>query len=51
MFDIEKLRDLPNIGKELESQLNRIGIESHESLKEMGSKQAWLSIKEFDKSA
>ncbi|WP_346931151.1 TfoX/Sxy family protein [Clostridium sp.] len=48
---MSKLSDLPNIGKKLEEQLNEIGIETIEQLKEVGSKQAWLDIKAIDASA
>ncbi len=42
---------LPNIGKEIENQLKQVGIETLEQLKEVGSQQAWLRIKEIDESA
>ena len=48
---MSKLSDLPNIGKKLEEQLNKVGIETIEQLKEVGSKQAWLDIKAIDASA
>lgn len=48
---MSKLSDLPNIGKKLEEQLNKVGIETIEQLKEVGSKQAWLDIKVIDASA
>jgi len=48
---MNKLSDLPNIGKKLEEQLNEVGIETIEQLKEVGSKQAWLDIKAIDASA
>lgn len=48
---MNKLSDLPNIGKKLEEQLNEVGIETIEQLKELGSKQAWLDIKAIDESA
>ncbi|HCO74438.1 MAG TPA: competence protein TfoX [Clostridium sp.] len=48
---MSKLSDLPNIGKKLEEQLNEVGIETIEQLKEVGSKQAWLDIKAIDDSA
>lgn len=35
---MSKLSDLPNIGKKLEEQLNEVGIETIEQLKEVGSK-------------
>ncbi|MEW8994313.1 TfoX/Sxy family protein [Clostridium sp.] len=47
---MSKLSDLPNIGKKLEEQLNEVGIETIEQLKEVGSKQAWLDIKAIDDS-
>lgn len=45
------LTKLPNIGKVVEEQLNEIGIETVEQLNKIGSKQAWLEIKEIDNSA
>ncbi len=42
---------LPNIGKELERQLNQAGIFSVYDLTEVGSREAWLRIKGFDASA
>ena len=46
-----ELSKLPNIGKTVEQQLNQVGIETLEQLKEIGSKQAWLNIKAIDHSA
>lgn len=46
-----ELSKLPNIGKVLEEQLSQIGIETPEQLREMGSRQAWLKIREIDESA
>ena len=46
-----ELSKLPNIGKSVEEQLNLIGIYSLEDLKQIGSKEAWLKIREIDKSA
>lgn len=46
-----ELSKLPNIGKVLEHQLNEIGIETVEELEEIGSREAWLAIKEKDPSA
>lgn len=40
-----------NIGSKLEAQLNEVGVETIEQLKEVGSKQAWLDIKAIDSSA
>lgn len=48
---MNKLSDLPNIGIELEKQLNQVGIKTFEQLKEIGSKEAWLKIKKTDESA
>lgn len=42
---------MPNIGKTVEEQLNQVGIETLEQLKETGSRQAWLRIKAIDASA
>lgn len=46
-----ELAKLPNIGKVVEEQLNEVGIKTVEQLKEIGSKQSWLRIKEIDASA
>ncbi|AKL95741.1 TfoX C-terminal domain-containing protein [Clostridium aceticum] len=46
-----ELSTLPNIGKIVEQQLNKVGIETYKQLIEIGSKQAWLSIKSIDDSA
>lgn len=46
-----ELADLPNIGKTVEQQLNEVGIETIKQLIEIGSKQAWLRIKNIDDSA
>lgn len=46
-----KLSDLPNIGKEVERQLNEVGITTLEQLKELGAEQAWLKIQSIDDSA
>lgn len=48
---MEKLSDLPNIGKEVERQLNEVGITSYEQLKSLGAESAWLKIQEIDESA
>ena len=42
---------LPNIGKELEKQLNMAGIITYSELKQEGAKNAWLKIQKFDSSA
>lgn len=46
-----ELSGLPNIGKAVEEQLNQVNIVTYDQLKEVGSKQAWLRIKEIDDSA
>lgn len=46
-----KLSELPNIGKEVERQLNEVGIETYEDLKRLGAEQAWLEIQKIDASA
>lgn len=48
---MSELSKLPNIAIKLESQLNKVGINTVQQLKEVGSKQAWLKIKAFDPSA
>lgn len=50
-MNIKKLSDLPNIGKEVERQLNEVGITTAEELAEIGAEQAWLKIQEIDESA
>lgn len=46
-----ELSKLHNIGKVLEKQLNEVGINSIENLREIGSKKAWIKIKNIDESA
>ena len=46
-----ELSKLPNIGKVLEKQLNDVGINTIDDLVNLGSKEAWLKIKEIDDSA
>ena len=46
-----ELSKLPNIGKEIERQLNQVGIETAEQLRETGSRAAWLKIHTIDLSA
>ena len=43
------LSKLPNIGKNVEEQLNQVGINTADEL--AGSKEAWLRILEIDESA
>ena len=46
-----ELSKLPNIGKEVERQLNEIGVTTYEELKYLGAEKAWLKIQEIDDSA
>ncbi|MFT8348846.1 TfoX/Sxy family protein [Clostridium saccharoperbutylacetonicum] len=46
-----ELSKLPNIGKEVERQLNEVGIFTCEELKNVGTENAWLRIQEIDISA
>lgn len=46
-----ELAKLPNIGKEVERQLNEAGIRDYDQLKALGAEQAWLKIQEIDESA
>ena len=46
-----ELSKLPNIGKEVERQLNEVGIFTYGELKAIGAEQAWLKIQEIDPSA
>lgn len=46
-----ELSKLPNIGKEVKSQLNKVEIFTYDELKEIGAEQAWLKIQEIDSSA
>ena len=46
-----RLSDLPNIGKEVERQLNEVGLSTYEELKSLGAEAAWLKIQEIDESA
>lgn len=46
-----ELAELPNIGKVVEEQLNKVGITTAEQLEELGSRQAWLKIQTIDESA
>lgn len=46
-----ELSKLPNIGTELERQLNRVGIHTPEELQAAGAQEAWLKIQAVDDSA
>lgn len=46
-----ELSSLLNIGKAVEEQLFRVGIDTAFELKRIGAKEAWLKIQEIDESA
>lgn len=46
-----ELLKLPNIGKEVERQLNEAGIFTYDELVDIGAKEAWLKIQQIDESA
>ena len=46
-----ELSKLPNIGKTVEAQLVKVGINSVDDLRKIGAKEAWLKIQEIDESA
>ncbi len=46
-----ELSNLPNIGKEVERQLNETGIFTYEELKATGTEKTWLKIQAMDPSA
>ena len=46
-----ELSKLPNIGKAVEEQLNKVGIDTSEKLRELGAERAWLEIQKIDESA
>lgn len=48
---MSELLSLPNIGQTLDKQLQQVGITTKEELKKIGSKKAWLKIKQIDPSA
>jgi DNA transformation protein len=48
---MSELSKIINIGKELEKQLNEVGIKTLDELKNNGSKNAWLKIRHVDSSA
>ena len=37
-----ELSKLPNIGKAVEEQLNKVGIDTAEKLRELGAERAWF---------
>lgn len=48
---VEKLLDLPNVGKILEKNLTDIGINSPDDLRRMGYKEVFLKIRKLDPGA
>jgi len=46
-----ELAALPNIGKDTEEKLNKVGITTAAQLREIGSRQAWLMIRSIDETA
>lgn len=46
-----ELSNLPNIGNEIEQQLNQIGVTTYDELKYLGAENAWLRIQAIDESA
>lgn len=48
---MEKLTDLPGIGKVVAGQLMEVDIATPEALRQTGSRQAWLRIQGIDSSA
>lgn len=48
---MERLEDLPNIGKVVAQQLIQVGIKDPDELKAIGAKEAWLKIQAIDDSA
>lgn len=45
------LSQVKNIGKEIERQLEQVGVTTFAQLQELGSKTAWLKIRAIDPSA
>jgi DNA transformation protein len=48
---LSKLVELPNVGTVLDNLLNQIGVTSYEELAAMGSKQAFIKIRQKDSGA
>lgn len=46
-----ELSSLINIGEKLEAQLELVGISTEQELKRVGSKEAWVRIKQIDPTA
>ena len=48
---VERLHDLPNIGKTVEKKLIEVGIETPEQLLEIGAEQAFIRLATVDEGA
>jgi DNA transformation protein and related proteins len=48
---MEKLSDMPNIGSTLEKKLMKVDILDPETLKQLGSKEAFIRIRNIDDTA
>ncbi len=48
---MSELTALPNIGKEIERQLIKVGITTTDELRHVGAENAWLRIQANDSSA
>ena len=48
---MERLSDLPNIGKIVEKKLIEVGIETPQQLKEIGAEQAFIRLATIDEGA
>jgi DNA transformation protein len=48
MLNMGKLSDMPNIGATLEKKLIEAGIFNSESLRELGSKEAFMRLRMID---
>ena len=46
-----KLSEMPNIGKVVEEQLIKAGVDTPEKLIETGSEEAWIKLKAIDPSS
>jgi DNA transformation protein len=46
-----ELSSLPNIGRVVEEQLNKVGIFTFDDLQKAGTEEAWLRIQVIDDSA
>ena len=46
-----ELEKLPNIGQDVAQQLEQVGVDSPQALRQLGAKEAWLRIQAIDDSA